>query len=343
VLEAGLKRCCGGCCVRMRRRPNATRSAQTRVASRGRFGTLLVVVLSLVPLCSAAPAWSASSGTPAPHQESLCTRKAGAYAPGKVVKPPITLTPDIPAQTINFGGGRGWEFVDVVLRASRPLPPSFAVSQLDLEVLRRLVSQGDTTTTVSSGPIAFTEPHLNPGRNVITFTICVDGDGLSAGHYAGAISAEGPAGVGPSTVTLNANAKNWTAFWITVVLSGLAVFFLLVWRGATAKQSDATKEVADAVSAAPGANLAVTADLKAKAENSVGKRARWKLRRDVLKDPFFILSTIISAAFAVAAAFTIYSSNTAWGSDLAVDCFAVASAVLSAAGFRSLLATGAGK
>jgi hypothetical protein len=60
-------------------------------------------------------------------------------------------------------------------------------------------------------------------------------------------------------------------------------------------------------------------------------------------DPFFWLSTIVSAAFAVAAAFTIYSQNTAWGSDAAVDAFAVASAVLSAAGFRSLLASGAGK
>jgi hypothetical protein len=265
------------------------------------------------------------------------------------VKPPITLTPDIPAQTINFGGGRGWEFVDVVLRTSRPLPPSFAISQLDLEVLRRLVSQGDTTTTVSSGPITFTEPRLNPGRNIITFTICVDGAGLTAGHYAGAISAEGPVGVGPATLTLNANAANETLFWITVLGSGAVVLLLLVWRGATTKQSDKTKEVAAAVSTAPvdpdnQNNLTgLGKGLQETAQNSIGPKARWNLRSDVLRDPFFYLSTVISAAFAVAAAFTIYSSNTAWGSDPAIDAFAVASAVLSAAGFRSLLATGAGK
>jgi hypothetical protein len=307
---------------------------------------LLVGVLLLVSLVVAAPAWAASSGPSASHEQALCTRQAGVYAPGKPVRPPITLTPDDPAQTINFGGGRGWKFVDVVLRASKSLPASFTVDQLDLEVLRHLVSQGDTTTTVSSQPITFTEPQLNPRRDVITVAICIDGAGLSAGHYAGAISAEGPDGVGPANLTINANAKDGTLFLITLVISGVFVFVLLVWRGATAKQSDTTKQVAAAVSSAPvdAGNLSgLSADLKAKATKSVGKRARWNLRADVLTDPFFWMSTIVSAAFGVAAAFTIYSQNTAWGSDPAVDAFAIAAAVLSAAGFRSLLASGAGK
>jgi hypothetical protein len=279
-------------------------------------------------------------------EEATCTRQAGKFTAGTGVSEPITLTPDLPAQTVNFGGGRGWQFIDVVLKASRPLPSSFEVSQLDLEVVRRLIRQGDTTTTISSTPLKFTEPRLNPRRDMITFTICVSGEGLGAGHYAGAVTAEGPDGIGPATMTINANAKDGTLFVITLTLAGILVLFLLVWRGATAVQADQAKEVADAVRKAPAegeTGAGVPAAVKEKAATVVGDRARWNLREDVLTNPFFWVSTVVSAAFAVAAAFTIYSQNTAWGSDPAVDAFAVGSAILAAAGFRSLLATGAGK
>jgi len=309
-------------------------------------GATLVGVAWLAVLLLAAPALAGSQGTGTSQEQSSCTRKAGTFSPGKSVAPPLTLTPDIPAQTVNFGGGRGWKFVDVVLRASQPLPADFNVRQLDLEVLRRLVSQGDTTTTVASGPITFTEPRLNPRRDVITFTICLSGAGLSAGHYAGAITAEGPDGIGPANLTINANAKNRTLFRITLAISGTLVLVLLLWRGATTVQTDAAKTVAAAVSKATvdgGTITGLTSDLQTPAAKAVGDKARWKLRRAVLTDPFFWLSTIISAAFALTAAFTVYSQNTGWGADPAVDAFAVASAVLSAAGFRSLLASGAGK
>jgi hypothetical protein len=83
--------------------------------------------------------------------------------------------------------------------------------------------------------------------------------------------------------------------------------------------------------------------LKPKAQKATQPNARWKLRRAVLSDLGFWLSTLASAAFALAAAFTIYSQNPSWGADPAVDAFAVGAAVLAAAGFRSLIATTAGK
>jgi len=315
---------------------------------RSHVGVMLVGGAWLFMLCLAAPTWAAARGTATAHEQSLCTRKAGTYSSGKSVTPPITLTPDLPAQTVNFGGGRGWKFLDVVLRASQPLPTDFDVHQLDLEVLRRLISQGDTTTTVSSRPITFTEPKLNPRRDLITFTICLTGEGLSAGHYTGAITVEGPDGIGPANLTINANAKDGTLFKITLAIAGILVFVLLVWRGATTVQTDQAKQVAATVRDATVAGGTITGlssaqTLQDTATKSVGARARWNLKGAVLTDPFFWLSTLISAAFALAAAFTIYSQNTAWGSDPAVDAFAVASAVLAAAGFRSLLASGAGK
>lgn len=66
---------------------------------------------------------AAKGAEPQPEQER-CTCKAGVFVPGKAVEPPIALTADLSAQTVNFGADRDWKFVDVVLRASRPLPAS---------------------------------------------------------------------------------------------------------------------------------------------------------------------------------------------------------------------------
>jgi hypothetical protein len=312
---------------------------------RGTTGLALAVAIA-IPLAAAPLA--AGSVTAAPEQEeSGCTRKPGVFEPGGTPEQsePIALTPDQPAETINFGGGRGWKFIDVVLRAARPLPNDFKVSQLDLEVLRRPTRRGDTTTTVATKPLSFTEPRLNPRRDVITFSICVNGDGLDAGHYVGAVAAEGPGGIGPANMTLNLNAKNGVLFWTTFSISFILVFFLLVWRGATTTQAEKAKDVADAVSKAQpsGALVEVPADVKRDAQAVVKKHARWDLKRDVLEDPFFWVSTGLAAAFAVAAAATIYAQNTGWGADPVVDAFAVISAVIAAAGFRSLIATAASK
>lgn len=289
----------------------------------------------------------AAAGPAAVPEESKCTRKAGTFKPGKPVAPPITLTADQPAQGVNFGGDRGWKFPDVVLKTSRPLPPRVTAKHLDLEVLRRLVRQGETTTTIEAQPMSFTEPRINPRRDTITFSICLNGAGLDAGRYVGAVSVEGPSGVGPVTLTVGAAAKDGNLFAATLGISAIVVFILLIWRGATTEQKDRAKEVAedvkDARQESGGQGAVVSADTKKKAEGVAGENARVKLSPGVLASPVFWLTTLVSAALALGAAFTIYSQNTGWGADPAVDAFAVASAVLAAAGFRSLLLTTAGK
>jgi len=313
--------------------------------SAGRLAKSVAALAWIAMLLLTMPPPAQAQSADSQPEESSCTRKAGVFQPGKAVEPPIALTPDLPAQTVNFGGGRGWKFIDVVLRASRPLPTDFSTSQLDLEVLRRLVRQGGTTTTVASRPLNFTEPRLNPRRDVITFTICVNGEGLNAGHYEGAVIAEGPDGIGPANLAISANAKNGTLFWSTLIITTLLVLVLLVWRGATTEQADKAKEVAEAVKGAPvaGGNAAVPEAVQQQATKVVEQNARWNLRSEVLANPMFWVSTLASAALATAAAFTIYSQNISWGADPAVDVFAVAAAVLAAAGFRSLILTTAGK
>ena len=98
----------------------------------------------------------------------------------------------------------------------------------------------------------------------------------------------------------------------------------------------------DAPAAADGSPQAVvTEKMKKTAEKATVTRR--KVSRDVLKNPIFYLTTAVSAAVAIGAAVTIYTQDTAWGSDPVTDVFAVATAVLAAAGFRSLLLTTAGK
>ncbi len=262
------------------------------------------------------------------------------------MSPAVTLTPDLPTQTVNFGGGRGWQFAEVVLTASRPLPNSFEPSQLDIEVLRRFSRQSETLSTVTLPPPTFTEPSLNPARNTITFTVCFNGANLGAGHYTGTITVEGAQGLGSTNLAFNLNAQNATMFLWTLVVSGVLVLFLLFWRGAATVQSDTAKGVATAVDHAgvtPDGVLEVPAKVAPTAQKAVQTRARWSLKTEVLTDPMFWAGTVLSTAAAVAAAWAIYASNTGWGASPVTDIFGIVSSIIAAAGFQSLITSAAGK
>ena len=55
-------------------------------------------------------------------EERKCTYEPAPLRSSKTVKPTVKLSPDQGAQIVNFGGERGWKFVDVVLNATPPLP-----------------------------------------------------------------------------------------------------------------------------------------------------------------------------------------------------------------------------
>jgi hypothetical protein len=307
-----------------------------------RCGQRLRPVLACALLLALALVTQAGAATP---EQTKCTRHSGEFKPGPAVAPAVTLTPDLPTQTVNFGGGRGWQFAEVVLKASRPLPSSFEASQLDIEVLRRFSRQSETLSTITLPPPTFTEPQLNPARDTITFTVCLDGSNLGAGHYAGAITAEGIQGVGPTNLAFNLNAQNETMFLLTLSVSGFLVLFLLFWRGATTVQSDTAKGVASEVDHASVTNegvLEVPAKVAPSAEKAV-QSARWSLRTEVLTDPMFWAGTVLSTAAAVAAAWAIYAANTGWGASPVTDVFAIVSSIVAAAGFQSLIKSAAGK
>jgi hypothetical protein len=288
---------------------------------------------------------AAAAGSPPPEQ-AKCTRHPGVFQEGPAVSPKTVLTPDVPTQTINFGGGRGWQFADVVLRVSQPLPSTFSPAQLDIQVLRRFTRQSDTLNTVAIDPPLFTEPQINPRRNAITFTICVHGANLGAGHYAGAITVEGPVGIESTNVALNINAQDESMFLWTAIPTAVLVLFLLFWRGAVTVKNQAARSAAADVAAAAAAAAAGAAAVQVPADTAMAARnaqaSTWALKREVLMDPLFWATTILSAAAGFAAAWAIYAANTGWGSDPVTDIFAVVAGILSAVGLRSLIASAAG-
>jgi len=302
--------------------------------------TRFALVLSLaLAFLAGAPAAYAAARNPAE-----CTRKAGEFSPGAAVKPAITLTPDLPTQTINFGGDRGWQFAEVVLSASRPLPWGFKPAQLDIEVLRQFARQSETDSSATLAPPTFTPPTINPSRNTITFAVCFDGSSLSAGHYTGAVTVEGLEGIGPTSLAFNLNAQNQALFLVVLFVTAALALFLLFWRGAAMVQSDNAKAVVAEVnmSLAEGTTV-VPEQAAADAQKPIKARQRFALKGEVLRDPMFWIGTLLSTIAAVAAAWSIYSANTSWGVNPVTEAFAIVSAVLAAAGFQSPLTSAAGK
>ncbi len=279
-----------------------------------------------------------------PREPAECTRKAGEFSRGGTVKPTITLTPDLPTQTINFGGDRGWQFAEVVLSASRPLPSNFKPEQLNIEVLRQFARQSETDRSVTLAPPTFTPPAINPSRTAITFAVCFDGSGLSAGHYNGAVTVEGFRGIGPTNVAFNLNAQNQALFLVVLVISAVLILFLLFWRGAATVQSDnAMAVVAEVNSSLTGGASVVSQQAAADAQKPIQARQRFVLKGEVLRDPMFWVGTMLSTIAALAAAWAIYSANNSWGVNPVTEAFAIVSAVLAAVGFQSLLTSAAGK
>lgn len=307
-----------------------------------RWATVAKILVCIAPLVLA----TAPAADGAASEAAQCTRRAGEFKPGPAVTPAVNLTPDLPTQTVNFGGGRGWQFAEVVLSASRPLPKSFAPSNLDIEVLRRFTRQSETLSTVTLPPPTFTEPRLNPSRDTITFTVCLNGASLGAGHYAGAITVEGVQGAGHTNLAFNLNAQDEGMFLATIIVTGLLVLVLLFWRAAATLQSDTAKGVAaevDNANVTASGVLKVPANVAPSAEQAVRTRQRWSLRSEVLTDPMFWAGTILSTGAAVAAAWSIFAANTAWGASPVTDIFGIVSAIVAAAGFQSLITSAAGK
>ncbi len=218
---------------------------------------------------------------------------------------------------INFGGARGWQFMDVVVDTSRPVEVSL-LRRLALDAPRRFLREGASLATVSTPRPKFSSPKLISARR-IAFTVCVDGTRLPPGQYTGVVSLQGPAGFQPVDVGMTVNAKSASLFGWTLGGALIVSFALLVLKGAADRRDrDVREKVRDP-------------KITASSEDIRGRDS------EVLTDPGWWLTTIVALGLGAAAGYAVYAGNTAWGDEPLGAVISVAGAVFAPAGVRTAL------
>jgi hypothetical protein len=268
-------------------------------------------------------------------EERKCTYEPAPLRSSKTVKPTVKLSPDQGAQIVNFGGERGWKFVDVVLNATPPLPAWMRRSDIRLAVVRRFTRVEPNLPTRYAPLPKFTTPVFSPGRDRVTFTICLDSTGLAAGAYTGSVLVEGPTGLGPVSLGVTENLKNSDlALWLALGSLFAAFFFLLV-RGAAARQAKAAEK--------HGHALANTADKAESVQTEALRRAPpakdhiHSYFTEVLLDLNWWLTTVVALGVAAGSIIAIYSTNPSWGADLWGSVAGIVGPTFAAVGVQSVV------
>lgn len=236
-----------------------------------------------------------------------CPRPANRpAADGSPIDPKIALKAEAATEAINFGGDRGTKSIDVILLASRPLPKTFSVKQLEIDSPKRFARIGQMQETTSLKMLRFSNPQIIEHRRKIRVRVCVDTSSAAPGIYGGQVNFSGPSGLAGTTVTMTVNAKlSDGRFMFFLFLALAAAFLLLLFKAAK----------------------------EAKKDNE-----QWRHAIQVhLKDPTFIVSTIIALGAALVAMRAIYDSDPAWGADTWTSFFALCGTAFGAAGVGSLV------
>jgi hypothetical protein len=331
--------------------------ATLRKAIRSPRWTAVIALGVLLSLCAGAPFALAQN---APAEAQTCTRQPGQGGGGPGLKQSIKLVPDLPSQTVNFGGTRGWEFVDMVLTATPALPLSVTPNQIRLSILRHFTRTSQTLPTATAPSPVFTQPQISAGRDRVTFTVCLNGAGLPAGSFTGSVIVEGPAGVVPTTLAITENAKDDTlASWLAGVLLFAAFVFLLLRGAATRQAADEQHVITEAARAtAEASNAAVEATQGTAAAGDVQQAAGevadhvaqfqnvqanpqqhsvlWYFGQ-VLKDLNWWLTTLVALGVAAGSIIAIYSANASWGADVWTSVASLVGAVFTAVGVQSVV------
>jgi hypothetical protein len=283
----------------------------------------------------AAAVVSAEKGSQPASEEGDCVRQAGEGRAGPALEPTVKLVPepDSASQVVNFGGSRGWQFADVVLNARPALPKSLEPREIRLEVLRRFTRTSDSLPTASAPTPRFTEPRISPGRDRITFTVCLNGTGLSAGSYSGNVLVEGPQGLAPASVSVTANAKNATLAWLGGVGVVLLAALFLVLRGAAARQAKTAEENAKEFATAADA----AGRKRAVAKQDQAPRGLMSYLKDVFKDLNWWVTSVVALGIAIGTIIGIYSATPAWGADTLGSVVSLVGPAFTAVGVQSVI------
>ena len=152
---------------------------------------------------------------------------------------------------------------------------------------------------------------IKRNRTLITFTACLDSEGLGAGSYAGQIGISGPRKLQPASVAVVANLRDGKLFRRGLILALVAALVLMIYGH--------VKKIR-------------------------GQKTWWRAFWDNTRpdDGFWVESAIGLVAAGLAAG-AVYAQDPAWGDDAFPSLVALGGTTLAAAGVQNLIATARGK
>jgi hypothetical protein len=226
------------------------------------------------------------------------------------------------------------QYVDVVVNATPALPPSVNPTDIRIQVLRRFSRESQTLPSTSAARPTFTNPVISPGRDRVTFTVCLDGSELAPGSYAGNLYVEGPKGLAPTSISITENAKNARlASWLAGVALVAAFAFLLL-RGMAARQANHEQEHAKAMAEAV---MASDDEKRQYLDQRPPHRHLTSYFVEVVSDLNWWLTSIVALGVAAGGIMATYSANPSWGADTWVSVATVVGATFTAVGVQSVV------
>jgi hypothetical protein len=240
-------------------------------------------------------------------EERECPIKTNTAKLGTPLKPPVELAPTQQSaqKVVNFDTGRNFKVMKhLTVTASKPLPPSLESGQLNFDAV--LSRTGNTLESAEFPDPTFSHAYIAQDRRSISFAVCLNPAGISAGKYVGFVTVSGPEGLGSASIGLTTNAKDGVLFYVSAFAAVVAAFILLVLKDAAAIKQDLT----------------------------------WKQTFGLpLHEPLWWAATVIAVFSTFGSVYTIYTNDPAWGATGFASLVALVGAATAAVGGHTILTT----
>jgi hypothetical protein len=262
----------------------------------------------------------AAAKEPCPRDAGLHAHATPANAKERRAKP-IALSLEGAPSAINFAYDRDLGQTDVVVKAARAIPRRITPGSIVLDVPRRLQRDGGDLLTVNGIQPTFSVPRIAATRDRISFVVCVSGDGLKAGSYAGVVTLSGPRPLGRIDVPVTVHVKHASFFWLGAAFALLTTLLLLAFkelRNDDKKGYAAWKQKLRTHPKRPRLAYFLTA------------KTRFGL-------DFWLIECIVPIGAAFGAMYAIYAATPTWGVEGLAAWFSLLTAAFAAAGVRSLI------
>jgi hypothetical protein len=237
--------------------------------------------------------------------EPLCTRRINEGGREVKVTKPIELQVRATDPVLNFGDGRGTLYDYVVLKASKPVPPSVPSGAFEidrLEPMRRIGGEGLESARLRVP--TYSRPHFFNHRTELGFSLCVTAASGKPGTYTGQFLFVGPGAIAsvPITQTAQLKIEEWKFLIALVIVLIVTLGFL---------------------------GVRALAEFDGEAEP-----------REVVVKMSLLLISVAAAGLAM---YLVYDKTPTWGDDLVVNGAALIATAFTAAGLGNTLAAGTGK